>query len=95
MSNKTFVTLAQVFSCKFCEISKNIFFHRTPLAAAPVLLKLNLEAELVIRGFTNSSTREFLFFTNILILHLFTKPGLEKVYNATDLYKLRPKLFSC
>ena len=27
-------TLAQVFSCEFCEISKNIFFLRTPLVAA-------------------------------------------------------------
>ena len=27
-------TLAQVFSCKFCEISKNTFFHKTPLVAA-------------------------------------------------------------
>ena len=26
-------TLAQVFPCEFCEISKNIFFHRTPLVA--------------------------------------------------------------
>ena len=26
-------TMAQVFSCEFCEISKNNFFHRTPLAA--------------------------------------------------------------
>ena len=25
---------AQVFSCGFCEISKNIFFHRTPLVGA-------------------------------------------------------------
>ena len=31
-------TLAQVFSCEFCEISKNIFSHRTPLVAASVLL---------------------------------------------------------
>ena len=23
-------TLVQVFSCEFCEISKNTFFHRTP-----------------------------------------------------------------
>ena len=29
-------TLAQVFSCEFCEISKNTFFHRTPLVAASV-----------------------------------------------------------
>ena len=27
-------TLAQVFSCEFCEISKNTFFLRTPLVAA-------------------------------------------------------------
>ena len=27
-------TLAQVFSCKFCETSKNKFFHRTPMVAA-------------------------------------------------------------
>ena len=27
-------TLAQVFSCEFCEISKNTFLHRTPLVAA-------------------------------------------------------------
>ena len=26
--------LAQVFSSEFCEISKNTFFHRTPLVAA-------------------------------------------------------------
>ena len=25
--------LAQVFSCEFCEISKNTFFYRTPLVA--------------------------------------------------------------
>ena len=28
--------LAQVFFCEFCEISKNTFFHRTPLVAASV-----------------------------------------------------------
>ena len=27
-------TLAQVFSCEFCEISKNTFLHRTPLVVA-------------------------------------------------------------
>ena len=26
--------LAQVFSCEFCEISKNTFFYRTPPVAA-------------------------------------------------------------
>ena len=32
-------TLAQVFSCKFCEISKNTFFYRIPLVAASSFLK--------------------------------------------------------
>ena len=32
-------TLAQVFSCEFREISKNIFFNRTPLVAASVCQK--------------------------------------------------------
>ena len=31
-------TLAQVFSCGFCEISKNTFLHRTPLVAASVFM---------------------------------------------------------
>ena len=29
-------TLAQVFSCEFCEISKNTFFHETPLVGASI-----------------------------------------------------------
>ena len=34
-------TLTQVFSCEFCEITKNIFFYRTPPVAAskPTLTK--------------------------------------------------------
>ena len=27
-------TLAQVFSCEFCEIFRNTYFYRTPLVAA-------------------------------------------------------------
>ena len=30
------MTLAQVFYCEFCEISKNTLFHRTPPVAASV-----------------------------------------------------------
>ena len=33
-------TLAQVFSCKFCEIYKNTFSYRTPLVAASGLISL-------------------------------------------------------
>ena len=35
-------TLTQVFSCEFCEISKNTFSYRTPLAAAS---EMNLSRE--------------------------------------------------
>ena len=31
-------TLAQVFSCEFCEISKNSFFHGRPLVAASIVV---------------------------------------------------------
>ena len=31
-------TLAQVFSCEFCEIYKSTFFHRAPLVAASEFL---------------------------------------------------------
>ena len=34
-------TLAQVFSCQFCEIFKNKFFYRTPLVAASVIFISN------------------------------------------------------
>ena len=30
-------TLAQLFSCDFCEISKNTIFYRTPLVAAFIM----------------------------------------------------------
>ena len=30
-------TLAQVFSCEFCQISKNNFLLRTPLVAASIV----------------------------------------------------------
>ena len=33
--------LAQVFSCEFCEISKNTFLHRTPLVAASANSKVS------------------------------------------------------
>ena len=36
-------TLAQVFSFEFCEISKNTFFHRTPLVAASEMNILDTE----------------------------------------------------
>ena len=35
-------TLAQVFSCEFCEISKNTFFYRIVLVAASIDRRKNL-----------------------------------------------------
>ena len=37
-------TLAQVFSCEFCEIFKNTFFRRTPLVAASVTINMKLHS---------------------------------------------------
>ena len=37
-----FITLAQVFPCEFCEISKNTFSYRTPPMAASVFSSLNI-----------------------------------------------------
>ena len=34
-------TLAQVFSCVICEISKNTFFYGTPLVAASDMIQLS------------------------------------------------------
>ena len=31
-------SLAQVFSCEFCKISKNTYFYRTPPVAASIFL---------------------------------------------------------
>ena len=56
-------TLAQVFSCEFCEIPKNTFFHRTPLVAASevtVLVSPNYLPELseLIIGISNRPLAE-------------------------------------
>ena len=40
-------TLAQVFSCEFCEISKNTFYYRTPLVAASDKVNVNTPQVLV------------------------------------------------
>ena len=34
-------TLAQVFSCEFCKISKNTFSHRTPPVAASISTRVD------------------------------------------------------
>ena len=59
-------TLAQVFSCQFCKISKNTFFHRTPQVAASELKKnKNL---LVI--FPQISIKNYIFRRSINNIHV-------------------------
>ena len=45
-------TLAQVFSCEFCEISKNTFNYRTPLVAASERTNQSTIVEITIIIFT-------------------------------------------
>ena len=50
-------TLEHVFSCEFCEISKNTFLHRTPLVAASVSSpKTGYKFPLPMLGWSFSST---------------------------------------
>ena len=39
-------TLAQVFSCEFCESSKNTFSYRAPLTAASILMGCKFKKKL-------------------------------------------------
>ena len=43
-------TLAQVFFCEFCEISKNTLSYRTPLVAASVLRILMAQNTKIVKG---------------------------------------------
>ena len=64
--------LAQVFSCEFCKISKNIFSYRTPSVAASVYPRLCIKS-LYLLGFNFlilllKSSKLFLFFISIEII---------------------------
>ena len=60
-------TLAQVSSCKFCEISKNIFSYRTPPVAAPVFFNVSL---LLPKRFTLRYLPPPLLYSEVLFLFL-------------------------
>ena len=64
-------TLAQVFFCEFCEISENIFFHRTlPVAASyeQCFQDWNV-APLILTDKTFSITLNFTQMQNVMILY--------------------------
>ena len=61
-----------MFSCEFCEISNNTFFHRTPPSAASAMPKQNVR---VTRGWfvtvrTLSSSSQFMKNFNVFVLNL-------------------------
>ena len=57
--------LAQVFSCKFCEISRNTFFYRIPLVVA---LKFSSEGKLFLVNIWTEEQQ--LYKTELLYLYL-------------------------
>ena len=63
-------TLAQVFSCEFCEISKNTFCYRTPPVAASNQSKCPLWNTLTTNQHYSISTIK-LKFMEVLITHIF------------------------
>ena len=72
-------TLTQVFSCEFCQISRNTFFHRTPPAAAFEFSYLKLDKNLKVRPvfFSKATSTVYCYFTCSLF-NFFT----EKEYNS-------------
>ena len=51
-------TLAQVFSREFCEISKNIFFYRTPPMTASLLMiafNFNFSFQFSVKGYSHAN----------------------------------------
>ena len=79
-------TLAQMFSYKFCEFSKNIFFHRTPLAVASKLTQ------------AMSSLNSTHFLITLIISFIYFETRLLNIFEAclcliTKIYMLKDILF--
>ena len=79
-------TLTQVFSCKFCEISKNTFFHRTPLVAASVLPKYFKNLKDYKRGNRGKKLLTLNFFAFSMFFLFFSLSKLKKT--STRLSKI-------
>ena len=50
-------TVAQVFSCEYCEISKNTFFHRRPLIAASMIYVNLVGRSIIIQNLVISNSK--------------------------------------
>ena len=71
-----FKTLAQVFSCEFCKISKNIFFHRTP--GGCFWNELNKKI--------NLSFSSFLKIKILVLISIIQRSGVKKFFLVTEFY---------
>ena len=65
-------TLAQLFSCDFCEISKNTIFYRTPLVAA--------FEPYDIKSLSQHFEKEIYRYVNISITKFLRAPILKNIY---------------
>ena len=61
-----------MFSCEFCEISKNTFLHRTPLVAAAELVQNCLWIIVNLICSIKNFYREDLFYMNSVYYIMFT-----------------------
>ena len=75
-----------MFSCKFCEISKNTFFHRTPLVAASVLPKYFKNLKDYKRGNRGKKLLTLNFFAFSMFFLFFSLSKLKKT--STRLSKI-------
>ena len=71
-------TLAQVFSCEFCEISKNTLSHRTLPVAASVFLNVSFITSHTLRFMLFTSASTFFSVFNFVIRCCFAKKRKEK-----------------
>ena len=72
-----FFNKVQVFSCEFCEISKNAFFHRTPLVAVSenivlIILHYNIKSKIT------AKLKIFHLFATALVLRRSRRQKREK-----------------
>ena len=74
-------TLAQVFSCKFCEISKNTFLQRAPLMDASKLPAVYLLSANVLvpsdQGMFLNLAALLIMYSSVLLLCLEVDESLE------------------
>ena len=69
-----------MFSCEFCEISKNIFLHRTPLVAASDNFQIYVETG--VASHKKLYQRSIALFKYFSLLPMYTrpKPNVHKIF---------------